>query len=92
MTNAESASQQPAGASDKEGDSADPELPQPEAAEVESARLLANEARDALRRRGLNDTDIDRLAGAFIAKDLGQSAEDFVAWADAAWKDETGRG
>ena len=66
---------------DKQGDSADPSLPQPTAAEVESARLLANEARDALRARGLSDTDIDRLAGAFIALDLGTAADDFVAWA-----------
>jgi hypothetical protein len=68
----------------KEGESADPVLPQPEAAEVESARLLANEARDALRARGLSDTDIDRLAGAFIAEDLGTAAEDFIRWAEAA--------
>jgi hypothetical protein len=68
----------------KEGDSADPELPQPEAAEVESARLLANEARDALRAQGLSDTDIDRLAGAFIARDLGTGVGDFVSWAGSA--------
>ena len=69
---------------EKEGGSVDPELPQPEAAEVESARLLANQARDELRARGLTDTDIDRLAGAFIAKDLGTSVEDFVSWAVSA--------
>jgi hypothetical protein len=66
---------------EKEGDSADPSLPQPAAAEVESARLLANEARETLRARGLSDTDIDRLAGAFIARDIGTAAEDFVSWA-----------
>ena len=64
----------------KEGESADPSLPQPTAAEVESARLLANEARGTLRARGMNDTDIDRLAGAFIARGLGTAAEDFIAW------------
>jgi hypothetical protein len=69
---------------EKEGDSADPSLPQPAAAEVESARLLANEAREALRARGLNDTDIDRLAGAFIARDIGTAVEDFVSWAVSA--------
>jgi hypothetical protein len=68
----------------KEGDSADPDLPQPEAAEVESARLLANEARDALRAKGVSDTDIDRLAGAFIARGAGTSVEDFVSWAESA--------
>jgi hypothetical protein len=69
---------------EKEGDSADPSLPQPAAAEVESARLLANEARETLRARGLSDTDIDRLAGAFIAQGLGTALEDFVAWAESA--------
>jgi hypothetical protein len=69
---------------EKQGESADPRLPQPSAAEVESARLLANEARDALLARGLSDTDIDRLAGAFIANDLGTAVEDFVSWAASA--------
>jgi hypothetical protein len=69
---------------EKEGGSADPELPQPEAAEVESARLLANEARDALRAKGISDTDIDRLAGAFIARDVGTAVEDFIPWAESA--------
>jgi hypothetical protein len=69
---------------DKEGESADPSLPQPTAAEVESARLLANQAREALRARGLSDTDIDRLAGAFIARDVGTAVEDFVSWATSA--------
>jgi hypothetical protein len=69
---------------EKQGESADPSLPQPSAAEVESARLLANEARDSLRARGLSDTDIDRLAGAFIASDLGTAVEDFLPWAASA--------
>jgi hypothetical protein len=69
---------------DKEGESADPALPQPSAAEVESARLLANEVRETLRARGLDDTDIDRLAGAFIAREVGTSVEDFVSWAVSA--------
>jgi hypothetical protein len=69
---------------DKEGASADPTLPQPSAAEVESARLLANEARETLRARGLSDTDIDRLAGAFIAREVGTAVEGFVSWAVSA--------
>jgi len=69
---------------EKQGESADPSLPQPSAAEVESARLLANEARETLRETGLNDTDIDRLAGAFIARDLGTAVDDFVSWATSA--------
>jgi hypothetical protein len=69
----------------KEGESADPSLPQPTAAEVESARLLANESRDALRARGLGDADIDRLAAAYIAENLGTAVEDFVPWAASAF-------
>lgn len=55
--------------------------PEPVAAEVESARLLANQARPTLRADGFGDERIDELASAFIAKDVGESAEDFVAWA-----------
>ena len=84
--NADTAQPEPTGTgrddgNTKEGETADPTLPQPTGPEVESARLLANEARDALRAKGLNDTDIDRLAGAFIAEERGTSTEDFVAWA-----------
>jgi len=68
----------------KEGESADPELPQPEAAEVESARLLANEARDVLRARGMTDDDIDRLAAAYVAEGYTGTVGDFVVWAVAA--------
>jgi hypothetical protein len=57
------------------------EGPEPEAAEVESARLLANETRDRLREKGLPDERIDRLADAFIALDRGQDQEAFIAWA-----------
>jgi hypothetical protein len=66
---------------EKEGDSSDRGRPQPAAAEVESARLLANQARDQLLRRGLADQDIDRLADAYVAQDLGETVEGFVAWA-----------
>lgn len=46
---------------DKAGETSEPGRPQPEAAEVESARLLANQARETLRGRGLEDDDIRRL-------------------------------
>ena len=55
---------------------------QPEAAEVESARLLANDAGDRLRPRGLDDEQIRRLADEFIARDRGEAVDDFVAWAE----------
>jgi hypothetical protein len=45
----------------KGGATSDPGYPQPQAAEVESARLLANDARQALLAAGLSDVAIDRL-------------------------------
>jgi hypothetical protein len=65
----------------KSGETSDPGRPQPEAAEVESARLLANQARGALRGDGLNDDDIRRLADRYIAEDRGEDLEEFIAWA-----------
>jgi hypothetical protein len=65
----------------KHGETAEPGRPQPEAAEVESARLLANEAADALRPTGLSDDQIRRLADEFIALDRGTDLNDFVGWA-----------
>jgi hypothetical protein len=55
--------------------------PQPEAAEVESARLLMNDARPRLRALGLDDERIRRLADRFIAEDRGQDPDVFVDWA-----------
>ena len=54
---------------------------QPEAAEVESARLLANDAAEHLKPAGLDDEQIRRLADEFIARDRGEAVGDFVAWA-----------
>jgi hypothetical protein len=65
----------------KRGETSDPGYPQPQAAEVESARLLANHARPALRAAGLADEDIDRLADDFIAEDRGEATEQFMSWA-----------
>jgi hypothetical protein len=62
----------------KRGDTSDPGYPQPQAAEVESARLLANDARQALLAEGLSDEDIDRLADDFIAEDRGEATGGFV--------------
>jgi hypothetical protein len=69
---------------DKSGETSEPGRPQPEAAEVESARLLANQARDALRGRGLGDDDIRRLADGYIAEDRGEDLDGFIAWAARA--------
>lgn len=66
---------------EKHGETADPGHPQPEAAEVESARLLENQARDELRRAGLPDRDIRLLADEFIALDRGEDLDAFIAWA-----------
>jgi hypothetical protein len=57
------------------------EAPEPIAPEVESARLLANQARPVLGAEGFSDERIDELASAFIAKDLGESVEQFLRWA-----------
>jgi hypothetical protein len=65
----------------KRGNSSDPGYPQPQAAEVESARLLANDARQALLAVGLSDADVDRLADDFIAEDRGEATEPFIDWA-----------
>jgi hypothetical protein len=66
---------------EKQGESAEPGVPQPEAAEVESARLLANQARETLREEGLSDTEIRRLADQFVAEDRGNDLSAFLEWA-----------
>jgi hypothetical protein len=76
---------------DKTGESADPGRPQPEAAEVESAHLLANQARPRLRRSGLTDEDIRRLADRYIAEDRGEDVDAFTSWAERTQTDARGR-
>jgi hypothetical protein len=66
---------------EKHGESSDSGRPQPEASEVESARILANQARADLRQAGLSDSQIRRLADEYIALDLGEDLDGFVAWA-----------
>jgi hypothetical protein len=68
-------------APDKLGPTDDEGRPQPKAAEVESARLLANDARDALRVRGLSDEETRRLADQYVALDLGEDTDAFILWA-----------
>ena len=68
-------------ADEKQGATSEPGSPQPQGAEVESARLLENDARDALRVRGFDDDEIRRLADEYVALDLGEDTDDFVLWA-----------
>jgi hypothetical protein len=65
----------------KRGATSDPGYPQPQAAEVESARLLANDARQTLRTADFSDEEIDRLADDFIAEDRGEETGAFIQWA-----------
>ncbi|HJT37164.1 MAG TPA: hypothetical protein VJ818_01960 [Actinomycetota bacterium] len=65
----------------KRGPTEDDGHPQPTAPEVESARLLANDAKGFLKRDGLSDNEIRRLADEFIALDLGEGVREFVDWA-----------
>lgn len=66
---------------DKEGAAAEAGHPQPEAAEVESARLLENKARGRLRSLGFTDDRIRELADEYVALDLGEDVHTFLAWA-----------
>jgi hypothetical protein len=71
----------------KRGATSDPGYPQPQAAEVESAHPLANQARQRLRAAGFSDEDIDRLADDFIAEDRGEETGAFIGWAQSAITD-----
>jgi hypothetical protein len=72
---------QRAAAIDKQDPATPDTAPAPVAAEVESARLLANEARPILGAEGFGDQRIDELADAFIGKDLGEDLDGFLRWA-----------
>ena len=54
---------------------------QPQAAEVESARLLANQAKPELEDTGLSEDDVRRLADEFVARDRTGDTSAFVEWA-----------
>lgn len=49
--------------------------------EIESAHLLANEARERLRQDRLDDQTILELADDFVAEDRGEDVDEFVEWA-----------
>jgi hypothetical protein len=65
----------------KGGATSDSGYPQPQAAEVGSARLPANDARQALLAAGLSDAAIDRLTDDFNAEDRGEATDRFIDWA-----------
>jgi hypothetical protein len=52
----------------------------PDPMEIESAKLLANEARDRLRAEGLDDVTFDKLADRFIVEGRGDDVDEFIAW------------
>lgn len=52
----------------------------PRDAEVESAHLLANDAKEKLAGRGFDDDQIQRWADAFIAEGGSGGTEAFIAW------------
>jgi hypothetical protein len=66
---------------EKHGETSEPGRPQPEAAEVESARMLANKSRAELERAGLEFDRIRQLADEYVALDLGNDLEVFIRWA-----------
>jgi hypothetical protein len=68
---------------DKQDPATPDAIPEPEASEVESARLLANQARSELGADGFSDQRIDELASEFIARDIGEGLEEFLRWARA---------
>ena len=68
---------------EKKGPTSQPGSPQPEAAEVESARLLEGDARKTLRADGFTDERIRQLADQYVAEDRGQDPAAFVDWARA---------
>jgi hypothetical protein len=65
----------------KEGESFEPGERQPKAEEVESARLLANEAMDVLVAGGFTRDDVRRFADEYIARHLGEGMPEFIEWA-----------
>lgn len=73
-------SQYPPGPLESQKRADDPEtgLVEPQAAEVESARLLMNEARPRL--EGLEQEELRRLADEFVARDRGGDVDSFVDW------------
>jgi hypothetical protein len=68
-------------AREKLGALVEPDRVQPQAAEVESARQLENAAAPVLESDGVPRDEVGRLADQYIALDLGEDVDEFVAWA-----------
>jgi hypothetical protein len=66
---------------EKRGPSSEPGHAQPAAPEVESARLLANQASERLTGEGFPEDRIRQLADEFVARDLGEDVAEFITWA-----------
>jgi hypothetical protein len=64
----------------KAGATDDPGRPQPRDTEVESARLLGNDAAALLETEGLDREDVRRLADEFIAEGNEGDTQRFVRW------------
>lgn len=54
-----------------------------DAAQVENARMLANQARERLKAEGFEDPTIDRLADHYQAGHPSGDLQDFIDWAMA---------
>jgi len=64
----------------KAGATDDPGRPQPRDTEVESARLLGNDAAPLLETEGLDREEVRRLADEFIAAGNEGDTQEFVRW------------
>lgn len=68
------------GSTNKAGATSEPGHAQPEAAEVESARILENGASDTLEARGIDRDEIRRLADAYVAEGRAADLGAFIVW------------
>jgi len=64
----------------RERPAADPDSGLPAVA-MSGAAELAEAARESLRREGLPDDAIDRLAQRYVAMEMGTAVVDFIEWA-----------
>jgi hypothetical protein len=65
---------------DKEGATSEPGSPQPKAPEVESARMLENQASESLAAQGLDRDEVRRLADTYVAEGRAADLDAFIAW------------
>jgi hypothetical protein len=53
---------------------------EPDASHVEAARLLADQARERLRRQGFDDDEIRRWAEAYAREQRSGDVDDLIEW------------